>query len=322
MRTGERNTKTDKNINMRAIIIFITLLITIAQIRGNNVAYQKDNTSETVQNLNKDTIIIIEKEVNEEAIQNYQQILEKTNNQLSLWYNPYGVFIAFLGILFGVLSIMAIYINYKQSKEHKDLIKKSLDDHKIALDKLIDENNKQIKIYLRNIDNAIADHKQDLSNANEEQKKQIKSMIKALEGQKSILDFQGKTYKHFGYKHKDIPENIPINANSIFYSKIVLNKTNQSFVIYIRLKTQSNKMVWIGFAGNSGDSKPYKTKDEYKLQNYGDPETNRIVINENILSVFKEGFPELNTEPIEIDCVRLRGSDENMGEITFIYNIL
>ena len=49
-------------------------------------------------------------------VQNYINILEKTNQQLNLWYNPYGIAIAILAIFFAILALAAAFIIYRQGR--------------------------------------------------------------------------------------------------------------------------------------------------------------------------------------------------------------
>ncbi len=53
----------------------------------------------------------------------YIQILEKTNQQLGLWTNPYGIMIGVLAILFTILTIVAAVIIYRQSKDYQERIR-------------------------------------------------------------------------------------------------------------------------------------------------------------------------------------------------------
>src|SRR5216683_5279708 len=46
----------------------------------------------------------------------YVRLLERTNQQLSLWWNPYGIMVAALGALFAVLAIVAAFIIFRQSR--------------------------------------------------------------------------------------------------------------------------------------------------------------------------------------------------------------
>jgi hypothetical protein len=58
----------------------------------------------------------------------YQQILEKTNSQLSLWNNSYSTGVDVLGVLFTVLTIVAATIIWWQSREHKKMLREELDN--------------------------------------------------------------------------------------------------------------------------------------------------------------------------------------------------
>ena len=62
--------------------------------------------------------------------QNYIDILEKTNTQLSLWYNPYGLMIGILSILIAVLAILFAFILWRQGKDYKDAFNTFLDEQK------------------------------------------------------------------------------------------------------------------------------------------------------------------------------------------------
>ena len=53
--------------------------------------------------------------------------LEKTNQQLGLWTNPYGIMIGVLAVLFTILTIIAAVIIYRQSKDYKERIQKAFD---------------------------------------------------------------------------------------------------------------------------------------------------------------------------------------------------
>lgn len=136
----------------------------------------------------KDTVLIIRQVVEDNITKNYEQILEKTNNQLSLWWNPYGILISVLGILFTFLTIISAVIIYRQSKEHKELIKESIIKYEKILNQLIEEKNKQLKEIDSNLENLITDQKEKLKTADEENKKAINEVISKLQIQKESID--------------------------------------------------------------------------------------------------------------------------------------
>jgi len=267
----------------------------------------------------RDTIVIVRQIPDENVLKHYHEILEKTNSQLSLWWNPFGVFVAMLGVLFTILTIVAAFVIYRQSKEHKELIQKSLEEHQVALDKLIIEKNNQLKIYDANLDKSINEYREKLNNESNENKEKIEEFIKKLEEQKEFVDIQTHTYRHSGWEAKDIPENYAINLNSNFYGRIVLSEIGQSFAIYIRIVTTDNKQLWLGFAGNNGNTTPFKSRDEFtSQQTFNEKE---ITINENIINYFRQGFPDYKTQPVKVINVRLRASNDNRKDISYSYKI-
>jgi len=138
----------------------------------------------------KDTIYVIKQIPDEKTVKSYQDILEKTNSQLSLWWNPYGVLIGLLGVLFTVLTIIAAVIIYRQSREHKELIKESITKHETVLGQMITERNQQLKNIETNLNNTINEYKEKLKTATEENKKEINELIQTLETQKESIDTQ------------------------------------------------------------------------------------------------------------------------------------
>lgn len=301
-------------ISIIKVIYLFTLILLIIP----NFSYSVENgVPNKKDNIKNDTTIIIQKVVDAETIQNYQEILEKTNNQMSLWWNPFGLLVAILGVLFAILAIVAAFVIFRQSKEYKNLISKSLQDHKIALEKLIDEKNSYLKNYELNLEQLIIEYKA-LANGEDLKEKVVESIIVKLEEQRKIVDTQLQTFMHSGWKHKDIVENIKINEASIFYSNILLNSTTQNFTIYIGLRTNDKRRFWIGFT-NSGEDLPYRTKSEYKV--YHKSTSKRETINENIATLFREGFPKLDL-PVTVDCIRVRGENSDLREIAFSYKII
>lgn len=147
----------------------------------------KTHTKLTVQ---KDTIYIVKQISDDATAKHYQEILEKTNGQLSLWWNPYGVFVGFLGILFTILTIIAAVVIYRQSKEYRELIKESLTKHETVLGQLITEKNQQLKNIETHLNNLITEYKEKLINTREENKKEINDLISKLEIQKESIDTQ------------------------------------------------------------------------------------------------------------------------------------
>ncbi len=64
----------------------------------------------------------------------YLEIVEKTNQQLSLWYNPYGVMVGVLSLTVGLLAIGATFLVYKLSSDSKKQLQEEKDEHQRQLD--------------------------------------------------------------------------------------------------------------------------------------------------------------------------------------------
>src|SRR3989344_565750 len=87
------------------------------------------------------------------STQNYINVLEKTNLQLSLWYNPYGLMVGVLTLLVALLAIYFAYILYRQGRDYKDFLenqKRILGEEtrnhaKKVLDDYIQSRNEELK---------------------------------------------------------------------------------------------------------------------------------------------------------------------------------
>lgn len=64
-----------------------------------------------------DTLLVIPE--NLKSYEGYIDLLEKSNQQLSMWSNPYSFLVAVLSVLFTVLTVAAAVLLYRQSEEYK-----------------------------------------------------------------------------------------------------------------------------------------------------------------------------------------------------------
>lgn len=125
----------------------------------------------------------------------YIQILEKTNQQLSLWTNPYGLMVGALAVLFTVLAIFATIIVYRQNKDYKEKLESDRDQYKknfeefLASQKtIIEKREKQANEVEVKINNLIDVYRKDLEKSSTEQKKEIEKAISRLEEEKISLN--------------------------------------------------------------------------------------------------------------------------------------
>ena len=111
----------------------------------------------------------------------YASILEKTNAQLSLWWNPFGVMVAALGVLFAVLAIAAAVIIYRQGREYRELINRSIAKYQDILNAFIEDKNKQVELLKENIAAAVANAKSELDGLSGEQKQKVEEYLARLQ---------------------------------------------------------------------------------------------------------------------------------------------
>lgn len=119
------------------------------------------------------------------STQNYIEVLEKTNQQLSLWYNPYGVLVGILGLMIAILAISFAYILWKQGKDSKDLFQAFLEEQrKIANNEL----KKTIKKAEGIFDKQIEDANEKLKNLKGEAREKIEKEIQSIKNAKKSLE--------------------------------------------------------------------------------------------------------------------------------------
>ncbi|MEX1014745.1 MAG: hypothetical protein WDZ80_06310 [Candidatus Paceibacterota bacterium] len=92
----------------------------------------------------------------DQSTQTYIDLLEKTNQQLSLWGNPYAIMVMVLTVLVALLAIGVTYLLWTQKREYRELfnsfLKKQekilqgqISNTKDLLDKHISESKEKVK---------------------------------------------------------------------------------------------------------------------------------------------------------------------------------
>jgi uncharacterized membrane protein len=159
---------------------------------------------------------------------NYASIVEKTNQQLSMWHNPYGLMVGILTLIVAVgaiiVSIILINNSSEQKKRQKDFFdeqeriikEKQEKDEKLAKDSY--ENSK------RELDNLIKEQQEKLKSANVESKKKIQEEIDSLKRQSATIGVYNE------------PSRVYIDNNSPYSSIFGIN-TNKSMVCSVCGKT-------------------------------------------------------------------------------------
>ena len=116
--------------------------------------------------------------------QQYITLLEKTNQQLSLWSNPYGVLITILSTLFTVLTVVAAVIIWRQSREQKEAFREALTNYENGLQ----ENLKKIGSEAESKIQSFIDIKTtEINNLSGDTKKQAKKILDDLKKEKDSI---------------------------------------------------------------------------------------------------------------------------------------
>ena len=128
--------------------------------------------------------------LNQKLTENYISILEKTNQQIGLWSNPYSMIIAVLSTLFLIITIfialMAIvvaYLIWKNSKDQRDYAKNFF----AKQEKIIQQSNKRINAYEAKLDALIIQYDKQLKSASQKNKAEIQKAIDELKKEKATI---------------------------------------------------------------------------------------------------------------------------------------
>ncbi|MDD5043373.1 MAG: hypothetical protein PHD51_01735 [Patescibacteria group bacterium] len=131
-------------------------------------------------------------------LNNYAAIVEKTNQQMSYWFDPYILIIASLTALFTVGTIVAAVVIYWNSREGKrkldDIIrsqKKEIEDRNEREDQLSKEREKKAKKYEESTNDLIQEYQKKLKNLDslkdKKERKGIEKIIDELNKSKASL---------------------------------------------------------------------------------------------------------------------------------------
>jgi len=113
----------------------------------------------------------------------YIDTLEKTNEQLALWSNPYGIFIAVLGVLFAILAIGFAVVLFRQSRDYKEQVNKLVEDYLVSSSEKINQIIKELNDLK---DEQVKELANQLKNATDETLKEALSQTMKLKKESLI----------------------------------------------------------------------------------------------------------------------------------------
>lgn len=126
-------------------------------------------------------------QVYQKMLENYAAILEKTNQQLSLWSNPYGLSIGILSVLIAVIAIGVAFVLWRNSKEQREQLEKFV----FKQEKIFKEQNKirneSVQRAEIRLDEMIKQYQKNLDSATKEGKKELKKSIQNLAKEKAVV---------------------------------------------------------------------------------------------------------------------------------------
>lgn len=117
------------------------------------------------------------------GIQNYIDILEKTNQQLNPWYNPYGLMIGILTLLVALIAMGVAYALWRHSKEQRDRMNQFYTEQ----EKMINEKNKQVQKVEEKLNDLIKEYEKQLKDSTKQGKKEIQRAIEELKKEKAKI---------------------------------------------------------------------------------------------------------------------------------------
>lgn len=120
------------------------------------------------------------------TLEKYSSILEKTNQQLGLWYNPYGIAIGILAVLVAIIAIGVGYALWRNSKDQKDLFAQWLSEQ----EKIAKQNREDAKEAFSSL---IEEQTQKLSSAVGDQKQIIEKEIDKLKKERAYISVSNST---------------------------------------------------------------------------------------------------------------------------------
>ncbi len=125
--------------------------------------------------------------------QQYIGMLEKTNQQLGLWTNPYAVIVAALAVLFTALTIVAVFIVWRQGSEYKKAFHESLKGYQNKLQDDLKQITKQItkeaqKSIEENIGSIIKKQEDELSGLTGDVRQKAEEIISELKAKRENVE--------------------------------------------------------------------------------------------------------------------------------------
>lgn len=117
-----------------------------------------------------------------QILNNYISILEKTNQQLNLWSNPYGLMVGVLTLLVALIAMGVAYALWRYSKEQRDRINQFFTEQ----ERIIKEKNENVQRVEGKLNDLIKEYEKQLKSTTKN-KKEVQKIIDELKKEKARI---------------------------------------------------------------------------------------------------------------------------------------
>ncbi len=124
-------------------------------------------------------------ELQNQFLLGYVDLLDKTNQQMTLFGNPYMFGVVILGVLFTALTIIAAILIWRQSKEYKQMVVESITKFQDALNEQVKKIKKEAKV---SINTVISKHEKNFESLPSELKEEANKIINDLKNERDLMD--------------------------------------------------------------------------------------------------------------------------------------
>lgn len=176
-------------------------------------------------------------------LENYASIVEKTNQQLSLWSNPYGIMIGILTLLVAVGAIVVSIILVTNSQDQKKRQQEFFNEQERIINERNNREDTQRKEHYekaeKKFEDLINEQQKKLASTNKEGKQKIEQEIEELKKQKASIGLYKDPVKIFydsNFSFSDIATSL---RNRPEIHKMFCLECGKSFEYY-----EENKNPW------------------------------------------------------------------------------
>jgi hypothetical protein len=171
-------------MKLRIFVIFMLLTF------GTNLAFARQSVSNStnlsiVSKSKLDSLDHMVEQLRLAQIENerYFGVLQRTNEQLSLWWNPYGIMISMLGILFTILAIIVTFIIFRQSASYRAILNESIQSYQNIINKFLEDKRIEIADKVKELEDKLV-------TADKKSKKDIQETLDGLKRQRDYINTQ------------------------------------------------------------------------------------------------------------------------------------